>query len=94
MKDMKVSGKVVLAQNNTTNRTNFFTEQQLHRHVTIYLYLEEPKRLNQPWEEFEAVINLFDGNTDKTCLMAANGKISVIVSGAKNKTEDISDDCR
>ena len=39
-------------------------------------------------------MNHFVGNTDKSYLMAANGKITVVTSGVKKKCKILLGDCR
>jgi hypothetical protein len=94
MKELKAGGKVNKAQNTTTKRTQITVEQQLRWHTIVESSLQELYRLNQPHEEFKQLIDYFSGNLDESCLMAANGKIHVVASKSKNKTEKIADDCR
>ena len=91
---LKAGGKVKKAQKTTIKRTQIHVEQQLRFHTTIDSTWEELKRLNQPSEEFEAIKEYFMGNLDEACLMASGGKVFVVASKAKNKTEKIADDCR
>ena len=56
--------------------------------------IDELKILNQPNDKFMNVIEYFIGNLDESCIMFANGKIYVMASKGKNKTDKISDDFR
>jgi len=94
MKALKAGGKVKKAQTTTTKITQITVEQQLRWHTTVESGLEESERLNEPRELFAKVKEYFVGNLDESCLMSANGKILVVASAAKIKTEKISDDCR
>ena len=88
MEALTGSVKMVMDKNATTNCTQINAEQHLRWHVTIDSILEELKRLNQPWEKFEPVMHHFVGNTDESCLMAANRKITVVTSGFKKNRQD------
>jgi hypothetical protein len=50
--------------------------------------------LNQPEADFEDVQEHFVGNFDEACLMANDGKVHVIASSEKSKTEKVMDDNR
>ena len=94
MKELKAGGRVKKAQTTTTKRTQITVEQQLRWHTTIESGIEELLRLNQPREQFEPIMDHFISNLDESCLMSSNGKIHVVASRAKMKTEKITDDCR
>ena len=64
-------------------------------HTTVEDALAWQRRLNLPADEFELVADSFFGNMDESCFMAnADGKVKVIASSEKKKTEKITDDCR
>jgi hypothetical protein len=95
LKGLKRDGRATTAQPTTTKRGQITPEQQLRWHTTVENALAEQRRLNLPAEEFDKVCDHFFGNLDESCFMAnADGKVKVIASSDKKKTEKITDDCR
>ncbi|GFH45620.1 hypothetical protein CTEN210_02094 [Chaetoceros tenuissimus] len=91
---LKNGGKVAKAQSTTTKRTQVTVEQQLRWHENIEYCFNELDRLNQPSIEFQALKAHFIGNVDESCFLASDGKVRVIASSAKKKTEKITSDTR
>ena len=75
----------------TIKRIQTHVEQKLRLHATMNSTWEEFKKLNHPSEEFESVKDRFWGNLDEAFLIASGGKVFVVASKAKNKTEKILD---
>jgi hypothetical protein len=92
---LKRGGKVTAAQSTTTKRSQIRVEQQLRWHTTVENALAEQRRLNLPTEEFDKVCDSFFGNLDESCFMTnSDGKVKVVASNEKRKTEKITDDSR
>jgi len=91
---LKRLGRVSTAQPTTTKRSQITVEQQLRWHTTVDSILAELDRVNQPAVEYQQLKAHFFGNLDECCLRADDGKVTIVASAAKQKTERIMADSR
>ena len=49
---------------------------------------------NEPIDEFKIFMDHFIGNLDESCIIISDGRIKVIASASKKKTEKRTDDTR
>ena len=95
---LKRDGKVSTAQATTTKRSAVTAEQQWRWHSMFDNTYTEMKKRNTAdgsGVDFDDVCEHFVGNIDESCFMAnSDGKVKVIASAAKRKTEANRDDCR
>ena len=94
MKYLKSGGRVYKAQATTTKRTAITVDQQLRWHSTIDYGIEELLQPNEPIDEFKIFMDHFIGNLDESCIIISDGRIKVIASASKKKTEKRTDDTR
>lgn len=86
---LKNRGKVAKAQSTMSIRTQVTVEQQLCWHEGIDYRLKEQDRLNTPSILFRSLKDHFVGNVDESCFLSSDGKVRVVASSNKKKTEKI-----